>query len=120
MTMLGRDALMMELDAMQGVRAMGKPHDEVVIGLGRDDERVRQACALDHQRMVAGRLEWPIDAAKNTLALVLDLGQLAVHLHRGAHHLAAERLSNGLVTEADSEQGNGRRRLGYERQANAR
>src|SRR5262245_66609740 len=112
MTILGGDALRVELDAVDCERAMGKPHDELVIGGGRDLERVRQTCPLDHQRMVACGLERPIDAAKNALAPVLDFGQLAVHLYRSTHHLPAECLPDCLVTEADPQPGNSSGRLG--------
>src|SRR5262249_61150566 len=77
---LGGDALGMELNAVDGEAAVREPHDEAAVGLGGHAELVRQACALDHQRMVARGLERPVDAAKDAVALVLDLGELAMHL----------------------------------------
>ena len=64
---------------------------------------VRHARALDHQRVIARRLERAVDAAEHACALVLDLGELAVHRHRRAHDLAAERLADRLMAEADAE-----------------
>ena len=79
----------------------------------------RHAGAVDHQRMVARRLERPVDAAEDAGAFVLDERELAVHRHRRAHHLAAEDLADGLMTEADAEGRDGRRRLGDEIEADA-
>ena len=64
------------------------------------------AGALDHQRMIARRLERRVDAAENSAALVADFRQLAVHRRRRAHHLAAERLADRLMAEADAEDRN--------------
>ena len=64
---------------------------------------VRHGVALDHQRMVARRLERAVDAAEDAVALVADLGELAVHRQRRAHDLAAEGLADRLVAEADAE-----------------
>src|SRR3954447_5950976 len=69
--------------------------------------------------MVARRLEWSIDAAENTGALVLDERQLAMNRHRSAYHLAAENLSDGLVAETHAKGRNGRRRFGDELEADA-
>src|SRR4026208_1066582 len=49
---------------------------------------------------------------------MLDLGHLAVNRCR-AHHLAAERLSNGLMTETDTEYRRGRRGFVDEFEADA-
>ncbi len=53
--------------------------------------------------MVARRLERPVDAAEHALALVRHLGQLAVHRLRRADDVAAERLADRLMAEADAE-----------------
>src|SRR5262245_17445857 len=117
--MFGGDALRMELNAVHRKAAMGEPHDQAVVGLGRHHEVGRQARPLDHQRMVAGGLERRIDAAEDAFAPVLDLGELAVHLRRRAHHLATERLPDRLVAEADPEHRNGRRGLVDQLEADA-
>ncbi len=61
----------------------------------------------------------PLMPRKTPSPLVLDLGQLAVHRHRRAHHLAAERLADRLMAEADAEDRDGRRRLGDQVEADA-
>src|SRR4029079_6936255 len=68
MAVLGGDALGMKLHAVHGPRLVRKPHDQAVIGFGGDAERVRKAIALDHQRMVARRLERAVDAAEHAFA----------------------------------------------------
>ena len=68
---------------------------------------VRHGVALDHQRMVARRLERAVDAAKHARALMPHLGKLAMHRLRRAHDVAAERLADRLMAEADAEDRNG-------------
>ena len=55
--MLGRDALGMELHAVDRQVAVGDPHDEPVIGLGRHLEVARAGVAGDDERVVARRRE---------------------------------------------------------------
>ena len=55
------------------------------------------------QRMIAAGLEVLRHAGIQALAVVLDGRHLAVHEPRGAHHLAAEHLHQGLMTETDAE-----------------
>src|ERR1700722_3731000 len=62
MPMLGRNALGMELHAMNRQPPMRKAHDQAVFGFGRDGEIIRQGRALDDQGMIAGGLERGIDA----------------------------------------------------------
>src|SRR4029079_10422336 len=109
MAVLGGDALGMKLHAVHGPRLVRKPHDQAVIGFGGDAERVRKAIALDHQRMVARRLERAVDAAEHAFAAMAHLAELAVHRLRRAHHLAAERLADGLMAETDAEDRHARR-----------
>ena len=40
--------------------------------------------------------------AKNGFAIVMDAAGFAVHQRRGAYHLAAERVANGLMAEANA------------------
>src|SRR5437762_1590742 len=53
--------------------------------------------------MIARRLERPVDAAENALALMRDLRELAVHRGWRAHDLPAERLADRLQPKADAE-----------------
>src|SRR5439155_21418642 len=111
MPVLGGDALGMELHAVDRELAMRNAHDEAFIGLRAERKLVRQAVAIDYQRMIARRLERRIDAAEHPGAAVPDLGELAVHRHRRAHDLSAERLADCLVTEAYAENRNALRGL---------
>src|SRR5262249_41220477 len=52
------------------------------------------------------RLEWPIDAAEHAAALMVHLGELAMHRRGRAHHITAERLADRLVAKADAEHRN--------------
>src|SRR5436190_6548400 len=89
---LGGDALGMELHAVHGMRRVLHAHDHAALGrgsLGRDGEAVGQARTLDDEGVIARHLEPLGQALENALALVGDLGKLAVHEHRCADHLAA-------------------------------
>ena len=48
-----------------GRRRVSEPHDEAVLGVRRHGQFLRQARALDHERMVARRLEGRVDAAED-------------------------------------------------------
>src|SRR6201982_1728366 len=88
---------------------MRKPHHQPVLGLRGHVEIARQALALDHERMVARRIERRIDAAKYAAAAMLDLRQLAVNRDRRAHDFAAEGLADRLMPEADAKDRDPRR-----------
>src|SRR6185312_15595686 len=99
MTMLRGDALRMELHTMHRQARMDQPHHQAVAGLRVDRKLVRHARALDDERVIAGRLQRSVNAAKHPGTLVFDLGYLAVQ--RGcARHLAAKSLPDGLVAKA--------------------
>ncbi len=117
--MLRRNAFRVELHAMHRQPRMREPHHQLVVGLGDGRQLGRHAGAIDHQRVVARRLERPVDAAKNARALVLDQRQLAMHRHRRAHHRAAEHLPDRLMPETDPEDRNGGRSLADEVEADA-
>jgi hypothetical protein len=51
------DAFGMELHAVHRKLMMGKAHDQAVRGLGRHRKLMWQGRAIDHQRVVACRLE---------------------------------------------------------------
>src|SRR5947209_20603797 len=100
---LGRDAFGMKLHAMYRQGLVRSAHHQPVAGLRGDGEFIRKGGAIDHQRMIARGFEGSVDAAEDALALMRDLGELAVHRYRCAHDLAAERLADGLQAEADAE-----------------
>src|SRR5450631_1218200 len=102
-TVLGRDAFGVELHPMHGQAAVLQRHHQLIPGLRGDREIPGHRGAIDHEGMIARRLERAVDAAEHALALVAHLGKLAMHGDGGAHHLAAERLADRLVAEADAE-----------------
>src|SRR3546814_8394018 len=97
------DALGVELYAVDGVLAVREAHDQTVVGLGSDLQRVREGVAVDQERMVAGRLEPVRQAGEQAAVGMVDAAELAVHRPRRAHDLAAERLPDRLMTETDAE-----------------
>src|SRR6185369_598792 len=111
MAVLGRDAFGMKLHAVHRQRFVREPHDQTVAGFGGDAERVRHGVALHHQRVVARRLERAVDAAEHARAPMANFGELAVNRLRRPHDVAAERLADGLMAEADAEDRDGRRGL---------
>src|ERR1700722_9473797 len=119
MAVLGRDALGMELHAMHRQVRMGEAHHHAVVGIGGHGELARHARTLDHQRVIARRLERRIDAAKNAGAVVADLRQLAVPLGRSAHHFPPKSIADRLMAEADAEDRNFCRGLRDQAEADA-
>src|SRR5262249_11338239 len=119
MTVLGRDALGMELDAVDRKATVRQAHHQAIVGLGSNRKVVGNVVAIDHERMIARRAERPVDAAEYAGAFVLHLGKLAVHRRPGADHVAPERLADRLMAEADPEDRNGWRRLGNEVETDA-
>ena len=96
----------MKLHALDLHLAVAQSHDDAV-GRGRGDFEARwQRLALDHQRVVASGLETVFEPLEDGLPVVTDLGGFAVHEARRAHHAPAEDLSDGLVTQTHSEDGN--------------
>ena len=102
MAVLRGDALGVELDAVHGIALVLEAHDYAVARLRRDLEHRGQGCAIDDQRMIASCSEVLRDAGKNSLAGVMQLGQLAVHQRGRPDHAAAIDLADGLMTEADA------------------
>src|SRR5262245_21339158 len=70
-SVLGGDALGVELHAVDGVRLVFKPHDEPV-GFRGHDQVLRQAGPLDDQRVVARNFETHRQRGKHALAGMLD------------------------------------------------
>jgi hypothetical protein len=93
----------MKLHAFDRQAAMAQPHDLAVLGRGADLEARGQAVALHDQRVIARRHEFLWQGLENPLPIMPDARHLAVHHLPGAHHRAAERLSDRLVPEAHAE-----------------
>ncbi len=100
---LARDALRMELHAIDGLGFVSDSHDETIVALGADLEINGSAFAIDDQRMVARRLERPVQAAEKPLGVVADARHFPVHRVGRPHHVAPESLADRLMAEADAE-----------------
>src|SRR5437867_8573735 len=83
--------------------SVAQPHDHAVLGARRDLEVRRNAPRVDHQRVLARRLERIRKPPEDRAAVVRDAAGLAVHQRRGADDVPAEGLPYRLVTEADAE-----------------
>src|SRR6185312_5464410 len=95
----------MELHAVDRQLAVSQAHDQAVVGLGGDLEATRKRGPLDDQRVITRGREAGRDVLENALAAVADLAEFAMHRDRPADDLAAEGLPDGLVAEADAEDG---------------
>src|SRR6478736_520577 len=95
----------MELDTMNRELFVLQAHNFALGRLGRDFEAVRQAGALDQQRMIAGSGKRDRQAGEHALSGMLDRRELAVHLARRADDVASEKLANRLVPEAHAQHG---------------
>src|SRR6267378_2601339 len=106
--LIRQHALGMELHTLNREILMSQAHDDAGSVFVRspcaDFQIAWQILLGDDQRMVAGRGHRRGQAAKDGLAIVLDLTGFAVHQVLRAHHLPAEGRADGLVSEADSEQ----------------
>src|SRR5208283_5933472 len=80
----GRDGFRVELDAPDGQGAVPQPHDLALGGLGGDLQLLREARALDEQRVVARAGETLGKAAEQVRVPVEDRRGLAVHQPAGA------------------------------------
>src|ERR1035441_3742428 len=118
MTVLGGNALGMKLHAVHRQARMRETPHQAIVGFGVNGQFARHAGTFHHQRMIACGVERPVDATEHAGAGVLDLEYFAVRRRR-AHHLAAERLADRLVPEADTEDRNARCGLGDEIEADA-
>ena len=103
--MLGEDGLGMELHALDGQRLVAHAHDLAIGRPGRDLEFGRASVLLDGERVVAIDREVLRQVGEHAFAGGRDLAGLAVHQLLRAHDPAAERRADGLVPEADTEDG---------------
>ena len=94
----------MELNAFDGELAMAEAHDDAV-GFGGDFEAARQRAVFDDERMIARGFEVLREIAKNGFAVVMNFAGLAVHDFFCADDFAAEGVADGLMAEANAENG---------------
>src|SRR5215211_3374639 len=105
---VGEDRFGMELDALGGQLAVADGHQHPAT-VGGGLEAVRQRVLADDERVVAAHDERGFDAGEDRPAVVLGGGGLAVH-RDVAHDVAAERLRQRLVAQADAERRHARLR----------
>src|SRR5215831_10123111 len=92
----------MKLHAVDRPLAMAHAHDGAVVRPRADFERVRNRIR-DNEGVVTAGDEWLGDAAENAAAVVFHAGHLAMHQYRRADDVAAEGVTDRLVSEADAE-----------------
>lgn len=117
----------MELDAFDRKLPVAEAHDDAVGGFGGNFQAARERAAFDDERMVARGFEILREAAKNRLAVVMNFAGFAVHDFFRADDFAAERIADGLMAEANTEDGNfagealddGHAQAGFARRARA-
>ena len=102
---VGEDGFGVELDAFDGVLAVAETHDDSVIGLSGDRKAARKSAAFDDQRMVARGGEGVRELAKDIFVVVMDLAGFAVEKFRSTYDFPAEGNANGLMAQADSQDG---------------
>jgi hypothetical protein len=102
---IGEDGFGVELDAFDFVATMAEAHDDAVVSLGGDGEFAGQGFFLDDQGMVARCGEGIGKLAENIFVVVMNLARFAVEKFRSADDFSAERSANGLMAEANTEDG---------------
>ena len=101
----GGDGFGMELHPPDGEFAVTQAHDLAFRGFGGDFEALGERGALNEKRVVAGGGEALGEVFEHIGVLVKNGRGLAVHETVGAHDVAAEVVADGLVAEADAEDG---------------
>src|SRR6266404_1554021 len=79
---------------------MGEAHHDAVFGFSGRDETIRQAFALDGQRMITRRGEGVGNILENSLTAVLQRGEFAMHGQGCPHDAPAKGLADRLMAEA--------------------
>ena len=101
----GGDGFGVELDAPDGEFAVAESHDFAFGGLGGDFEGCGEGGALDEERVVARGGEALGHVAEDVGVFVENRRGLPVHEAVGADDAAAIEVADGLVSEADAEDG---------------
>ena len=112
LAVVGEDGLGVELHAFDGEGLVAEAHDGAGVGrvgaggdAGGDLELVGDGVFADDERVVARAGHGLREVAEDGAVVVLDGLGLAVHELRRADDLAAEGCADGLVAEADAEDG---------------
>src|SRR5947207_3009555 len=103
---VGKNALRVKLYSLYRKMPVTKTHDYPrsvsFTGLSADLQFLRQLFLRHDQRMVAGCGHGMGRVAKDSLAVMFDLADLAVHDLSRPDNLAAEGRANGLVSQANA------------------
>ena len=98
----------MKLHAVEWFRAVFDRHDfSVAVGGVAPSghlEFLWQGVGFDDEAVVARGLKWIFDAVEECATIVMNLIDFAVHQTPRADDLAAERLADGLMAQADPQQ----------------
>ncbi len=89
----------MKLDAFDLFGTMAKPHYEPIGRFGGNFEAIRQAFALDYQRMIAACRKVIRDVRKDRFPIMNYCGRFPVHGHARPNDASAEVLSYRLMAE---------------------
>src|SRR5262249_42148952 len=100
------ETLWVELDALQGESLVSYSHDLALIGPGDNVQFVRQRAGLDDQAVITRRLERVGQPAIDSTAVMVYPRSLAVHDPVGSNDLGAQGVSDALVAQANTEEGN--------------
>ncbi len=102
---LGLDGFRVKLHALDGEMAVTHPHDFAIFGLRGNFQAGRQAVALDGQRVIAHHGVRTGQIGEHASAVMGDGAGLAVHDLPRPHDLAAKRGADGLMPQADAQNG---------------
>src|SRR5919197_194480 len=105
LAVVGEHRLGMELDALRRQLAVADRHHDAATAGG--DLEARGHVAVDHERVIAPDRQRRRQAGEDRAPVVLDRGRLAVN-RDVADDLAAERLRQRLVAQADAQRGHAR------------
>jgi hypothetical protein len=94
----------MELNAVRVVLAMFQSHDFPLLRNGGDLQLGRDGI-IDDQRVITHGFKGRWNTFENSLAVMCDVGCLAVHQALGPVHSAAEDCTQALVTETNAKHG---------------
>ena len=102
--MLGCDGFGVKLHPMDRQGSVLQAHDRTVLKVCSDLKAVGQGGLVNDQRMKTRCRERAGQTGKQSGAAVFHDTHLAMHDLVAAHHLAAERLADGLMPKADPQQ----------------
>jgi len=105
MSVFRRYAFRMKLYAMNRMPLVHDTHDHSVIGVRRDLEVAADATGVDCQRMVARGHKIVIQALEYASAVMMDARDFAMNGLGRTDNAAAIDLTNGLVAQADAQDG---------------